>query len=79
MGAICNAIQDATRAYNMSDLSRRSGIDRSNIYRSLRGEKDLRFSTVLRILNAMGLDLQITSRPGEHAALAGKLDNAGGQ
>jgi probable addiction module antidote protein len=68
--AICNVIRDATKAYNMSDLSRKSGMDRSNIYRSLRREKDMKFSTVLRILNAIGLDFQIAPRPGEHAAPA---------
>jgi probable addiction module antidote protein len=68
--AICSAIRDAAKAYNMSDLSRKSGMDRANIYRSLRGGKDMNFSTILRVLNAMGLDLQIVPRLGEHAAPA---------
>ena len=68
--AICSAIREAAKAYNISDISRKTGVDRSNIYRFLGGEKDMHFSTVLRMLHAMGLDLQIARRPGEHAARA---------
>jgi len=60
---ICHAIGAATRQHNIADLARRAGIERTSLYRAFAGrEKHPNFSTVLNVLNAMGFELQVTTR-----------------
>jgi probable addiction module antidote protein len=60
---ICHAIGAATRQHNITDLARRAGIERTNLYRAFAGgEKRPNFSTVLNVLHAMGLELHVTIR-----------------
>jgi probable addiction module antidote protein len=62
MIAICEAIGDALRRYNISDIAKTAGIHRTSIYRAFGGQQSPSLSTVLRILNAMGLQLKVTRR-----------------
>jgi len=58
---ICHAIEASTRRYNIAELARRAGIERTSLYRAFSGgEKHPNFSTVLNVLHAMGLQLQVT-------------------
>ena len=60
---ICHAIAAATRLYNISDLAQKSGLARTNIYRSFAGGKRKpNFATVLDVLDAMGFRLHVTMR-----------------
>ena len=60
---ICHAIGTAARQHNLADLARRAGIERTSLYRAFAGEKKgPNFSTVLNVLHAMGLELQVTMR-----------------
>ena len=60
---ICHAIAAATRLYNISDLAQKSGLARTNIYRSFAGGKRKpNFTTVLDVLDAMGFRLHVTMR-----------------
>ena len=70
--AICHAIGDATRLHNISELARETEIERSSIHRAFRGEQLPNFSTVLRVLDAMGFQLKITERRGNRAKLGRK-------
>src|SRR6478735_8342785 len=63
--AICHAIGDATRLHNISELARDAEIERTNIYRAFAGEQLPNFSTVLRVLDAMGFQLRVTQRRGK--------------
>ena len=60
---ICHTIAAATRLYNISDLAQKSGLARTNIYRSFAGGKRKpNFATVLHVLDAMGFRLHVTMR-----------------
>jgi probable addiction module antidote protein len=60
--AICEAIGDALRRYNISDIAKTAGIQRTSIYRAFGGQQSPNLSTVLRILDAMDLQLKVTQR-----------------
>jgi probable addiction module antidote protein len=73
--AICQAIGDATRLHNISELARDAKIERTNIYRAFAGAKLPNFSTVLRVLDAMGFQLRVTQRRGNRAKQARKRNS----
>jgi probable addiction module antidote protein len=74
--AICQAIGDATPLHNISELARDAEIERSSIYRAFVAGKELpNFSTVLRVLDAMGFRLKVTQRRGNRAKLARKRNS----
>ena len=44
----------------MVHLTRKAGVSRSNLYRLLEGERgDLKLRTVLRLLNALGMKVEV--------------------
>ena len=68
---ICHAIAAATHLYNISDLAQRSGLARPSIHRAFAGDpKKPNFTTVLSVLDAMGLRLRVTVRRGGPARAA---------
>ena len=68
---ICHAIGAATRLYNISDLAQKSGLARPSLHRAFAGDrKKPNFTTVLNVLDAMGLRLRVTVRRGAHARAA---------
>ncbi len=54
---ICKAIGTAAKAHGMSEVSRSAGVSRENLYRSLSGETKPEFHTIVRVLTAMGVQL----------------------
>src|ERR1700694_4252983 len=68
--AICNAIGDATRLHNISDIAKITGLERPSIYRAFGGQQSPNLSTFLSVLNAMGFQLKVTQRRGRRARLA---------
>jgi probable addiction module antidote protein len=70
---VCHAIAAATHLYNISDLAQKSGLARTNIYRSFAGgQRKPNFATVLDVLDAMGFRLHVTTR-GDAPARAARL------
>ena len=67
---ICQAIGDATRLYDISDIAQKSGIERPSVYRAFSGEGYPNFTTVLSVLGAMGLQMKVSPRRGQHAKLS---------
>jgi probable addiction module antidote protein len=60
---ICHAIGAATHLHNMSDIARKSGIERASLYRAFSGgPTGPNFKTVLSVLDAMGFRLKVTVR-----------------
>src|SRR6478672_2294506 len=58
---ICHAIGAATRLYNISDLAQKSGLARPSLHRAFAGDrKKPNFTTVMNVLDAMGLRLRVT-------------------
>jgi probable addiction module antidote protein len=73
---ICRAIAAATRLYNISDLAQKSGLARPSIDRAFAGDpKKPNFTTVLSVLDAMGLKLHVTMRRGAAAARLKSVEN----
>ena len=66
---ICRAIGSATRLYNISDIAKVSGLERTSIYRAFEGDTTRpNFKTVLSVLDAMGFQLHVTMRRSAGAA-----------
>jgi probable addiction module antidote protein len=66
---ICHAIGGATRLYNISDIAKVSGLERTSIYRAFEGDTTHpNFKTVLSVLDAMGFQLHVTMRRSAGAA-----------
>jgi probable addiction module antidote protein len=60
---IAKAIGTVARARGMSDIARASGLSRENLYRSLNGETKTELDTVVRVLNALGVQLSAEPKP----------------
>ncbi len=57
---ILAAIVNAMRAGNMMALTHEAGLSRPNLYRFFKGERhNLSFRTVLRMLDALGMRIEI--------------------
>ena len=60
---VCQAIGSAIRDYNISDIANECGIARQTVYRAFAGgPKHPNFTTVLTVLDALGLQLHVTVR-----------------
>lgn len=71
---ICKAIGEALGAFNIAEMARQTGLGRQSIYRAFKTNTQLpNFSTVLAVLSAMGLQLQVTPRRERSAAAAARL------
>jgi probable addiction module antidote protein len=51
------AIGNLARAYEMGAIAKQANVDRAGLYRSLRGDMDPAFGTVLKVLTALGIQL----------------------
>jgi probable addiction module antidote protein len=68
--AICNAVGDATRLHNISDIAKITGLERQSIYRAFGGQQSPNLSTFVSVLDAMGFRLKVAQRRGQHARAA---------
>ena len=59
---IAKAVGTAARAKGMSDIAKQSGLSRENLYRSLNGETKTEFDTIVRVLDAMGVQLTVATK-----------------
>lgn len=60
-GVFQNALQIAARARGMSEVARSAGVGRESLYKALHGEAQPRFSTVRKVLAALGVELAIVA------------------
>ena len=58
---VAAALGDIARAKGMSDLARQTGLGRESLYKALSPEGNPEFSTVLKVLKALGLRLHATA------------------
>ena len=56
---IAKAIGTAARARGMSDVAREAGVSRENLYRALSGDTKPEFDTIRRVLDALGVRLEV--------------------
>jgi probable addiction module antidote protein len=55
---IAAALGDIARAKGMSQISKQTGLGRESLYKALSPGGNPEFSTVLKVINALGLKLQ---------------------
>jgi probable addiction module antidote protein len=60
---IMHALGVVARAKSMSDIARKTGLARENLYKTLSATGSPEFSTVLRVLKALDLKLTIQPKP----------------
>jgi probable addiction module antidote protein len=73
---ICKAIGEALGAFNIAEMARQTGLGRQSIYRAFKTNTQLpNFSTVLAVLSAMGLQLQVTPKGERSTAAAARVTN----
>lgn len=68
------ALRDILRAKNLSQLSRDTGTSREKIYKALSKDGNPTFATILKIINALGLEMHLSSRNKTHSR--GKSEQA---
>lgn len=60
---IAKALGDIARAKGMSKVARDSGLSRESLYKSLSGERNPGFDTILKVMGALGLKLHAEVGP----------------
>lgn len=64
---IAHALGTIARARGMTQIARDTGMAREALYRALSPEGNPSFGTVLRVMDALGIALTVTSRPARKA------------
>jgi probable addiction module antidote protein len=54
---IAKALGDIARAKGMSQVARDAGLSRESLYKALSGERTPSFDTILKVIEALGLEL----------------------
>ena len=54
---IAKALGDIARAKGMSQVARDAGLSRESLYKALSGERSPGFDTILKVVDALGLQL----------------------
>ena len=60
---IRSALQDVTRAQNMSGLARQVGMSRAGLYKTLSPNGNPSFATIMRLTRALGMKVVIRPLP----------------
>ena len=58
---VAAALGDIARAKGMSQIARETGLGRENLYKALSPDGNPEFSTVLKVVRALGLRLRATA------------------
>ena len=59
---IQHALGAVARARGMTKVAKATGLSRENLYRSLSAENNANFGTILRVIDALGLELAFKSK-----------------
>ncbi len=62
---IAKALGDIAKARSMTQLAKETGLGRESLYKALSGEGNPSFGTILKVINALGLKLNILPIPKE--------------
>jgi probable addiction module antidote protein len=54
---VAKALGDIARAKGMSQVARDTGLSRESLYKALSGERTPGFDTILKVIQALGLEL----------------------
>ncbi len=58
---IAAALGDIAKAKGMSQIAKQTGLGRESLYKALSPEGNPEFSTILKVVNALGLHLHVAS------------------
>lgn len=58
---ITAALGDIARARGMAQVAREAGLSRESLYKSLSGEGNPEFATVMKVIKALGIQLHATA------------------
>ncbi len=61
---IAKALGDIARARGMSRVAEDAGLSRESLYKALSGERNPDFTTILKVIGALGLKLHAEARRG---------------
>lgn len=59
---IMNALNTIARSEGMANVARKSGLSRESLYKTLSGTRKPGFATILKVMAALGLGIQIVPR-----------------
>lgn len=59
---IAKALGDIARAKGMADVARNAGLSRESLYKALSGERSPSLATVLKVIQALGLQLHAEAK-----------------
>jgi probable addiction module antidote protein len=65
---IAAALGDIARSKGMTQISRDTGLGRESLYKALSVEGNPEFATILKVIQALGLRLQVTPIASENLA-----------
>jgi probable addiction module antidote protein len=65
---VAAALGDIARAKGMTQVARDAGLGRESLYKALSSSGNPEFSTILRVIHALGLQLHATPAPGRSTA-----------
>lgn len=65
---IAKALGDIARAKGMSQVAHDAGLSRESLYKALSGERYPTFDTILKVLRALGLKLEVKLSSSRRAA-----------
>ena len=57
---VAKALGDIARAKGMSQVARDAGLSRESLYKALSGERSPGFDTILKVVQALGIELHAT-------------------
>jgi probable addiction module antidote protein len=60
---ITRALGNVAKLQNLSEVARKTGLNRVGLHRSFSGNGDPKFSTLSNIVSALGYQLTITQKP----------------
>lgn len=60
---IAKALGDIARAKGMTQVARDAGLSRESLYKALSGARSPDFATILRVVDALGLQLSVGAAP----------------
>jgi len=73
---ITKALGTIARAKGMAQVARDTGLSRESLYKALSGERSPGFDTILKVMNALGLQLHATTAKKKRAVKKPRLRHA---
>ncbi|MDO5089958.1 MAG: putative addiction module antidote protein [Cardiobacteriaceae bacterium] len=60
---LLRAIETAAKARGMMQIAKAAGVSRESLYKSLAADAKPRYETIVKVLDAMGMQIMLTPKP----------------